>query len=255
MNIPDFLPLVGSPTDIPVLVLLLGLTFVFVPGVVFHLGVRIFFPHDHPRQRELIAEWNEVPHLQKPFWVLSVILMFATEGVPAWFEHLRAAPRDDDEPTAEDELPATEPVEKSDGDAEQLNRGPAEEPRVTATGFADTDWFTPVEAGAAAGTAILDEDFRAWRAEFPDFFSLPDADESAYSGTLAITDHDVRVALGPQADELMAAADVDIDELIRLINAETTVLPVIPKEPSADWLRAYGISDDKLPPQGRHRKR
>jgi hypothetical protein len=41
-------------------------------------------------------------------------------------------------------------------------------------------------------------------------------------------DHDVRVALGPKGDELMAAANVDVDELIRLINGETTILPVIP---------------------------
>jgi uncharacterized protein YabE (DUF348 family) len=96
---------------------------------------------------------------------------------------------------------------------------------------ADTDWFTPVEAGPA--TTVLDEDFRAWRSEFPDFYAF-DSDETAYSGSLSITDNDVRVALGPQADELMAAANVDVDQLIRLINAETTVLPVIPDALSAD---------------------
>jgi len=112
--------------------------------------------------------------------------------------------------------------------------------RPVGNGFADTDWFTPVEAGAATSTAVLEGDFRAWRSEFPDFYALPDADESAYSGSLAITDQDVRVALGPQADELMAAADVDVDELIRLINAETTVLPVIPDALSSDG-RAYAL--------------
>ncbi|GAB3445905.1 transglycosylase family protein [Actinophytocola sediminis] len=105
-------------------------------------------------------------------------------------------------------------------------------------GFADTDWFTPVEAPSATATAVLDEDFRAWRSEFPDFYQqgsstygqLPEAELDAYSGSLAITPDDVRVALGPQADELMAVANVDVDELIRLINAETTVLPVIPDD-------------------------
>ena len=112
--------------------------------------------------------------------------------------------------------------------------------RPVSNGNADTDWFTPVEAGApATSTAVLDGDFRAWRSEFPDFYDLPDADESAYSGSLAITDQDVRVALGPQAEELMAAADLDVDELIRLINAETTVLPVIPDELSGG--RAYAL--------------
>ena len=105
-------------------------------------------------------------------------------------------------------------------------------------GFADTDWFTPVEAPSSTATAVMDPDFRAWRSEFPDFYDqgspsfgqLPDADVNAYSGSLAITPDDVRVALGPQADELMAIANVDVDELIRLINAETTVLPVIPDD-------------------------
>jgi uncharacterized protein YabE (DUF348 family) len=112
--------------------------------------------------------------------------------------------------------------------------------RPVGNGYADTDWFTPVVAGAATATAVLDEDFRAWRSEFPDFRALPETDEDAYSGSLAITDQDVRVALGPQADELMAAANIDVDELIRLINAETTVLPVIPDALSADGT-AYAL--------------
>ncbi|HVK20769.1 MAG TPA: transglycosylase family protein [Actinokineospora sp.] len=91
-------------------------------------------------------------------------------------------------------------------------------------GFADTDWFTPVTVGAAT----LDDDFKAWRSEFPSY----DWD-SGYSSSLSITDQDVRHALGPQADEIMEHAGVDVDELIRLINAETTVLPVIPDEISS----------------------
>jgi uncharacterized protein YabE (DUF348 family) len=118
--------------------------------------------------------------------------------------------------------------------------------RPVGNGFADTDWFTPVEKGAATSTAVLDEDFRAWRSEFPDFYDLPDVDENAYSGTLSITDHDVRVALGPQADELMAAADLDVDELIRLINAETTVLPPITDATGT----AYALPlTDEAPPE------
>nr|WP_236789474.1 resuscitation-promoting factor [Amycolatopsis sp. GM8] len=46
-----------------------------------------------------------------------------------------------------------------------------------------------------------------------------------FSDDLAITEHDVRTVLGPDADDLMAEAELDVDELIRLINAETTMLP------------------------------
>jgi uncharacterized protein YabE (DUF348 family) len=96
--------------------------------------------------------------------------------------------------------------------------------------FADTDWFTPVTPTTA--TATFSDDFRAWRSEFPDYYSAvaPPPPAPEYSDALAVTPHDVRVALGPDADELMAAANLDVDELIRLINAETTVLPVIPDD-------------------------
>ncbi|WP_291416417.1 resuscitation-promoting factor [Actinophytocola sp.] len=116
------------------------------------------------------------------------------------------------------------------------------------SGFAETDWFTPVEAPSATATAVMDPDFRAWRSEFPDFYDSADtaydgqlttADIDGYSASLAITPSDVRTALGPQADDLMAQANVDVDELIRLINAETTVLPIIPDELSED--RAYAL--------------
>jgi resuscitation-promoting factor RpfB len=128
-------------------------------------------------------------------------------------------------------------------------------------GFADTDWFTPVDAPATAtATAVLDEDFRAWRAEFPDFYddyrldgssgSLDD-DLDGYSSSLNFTPGDVRTALGPQADELMEAANVDVDELIRLINAETTVLPVIPDELSSDGARVRVLQpeEQEAPPE------
>lgn len=94
---------------------------------------------------------------------------------------------------------------------------------------ADTDWFTPVTTTKApTSTATLSDDFSAWRSEFPDFYEEP-----GYSSSLAVTQQDVLIALGPEANELMAAAKVDVDELIRLINAETTVLPVIPDDLSA----------------------
>jgi uncharacterized protein YabE (DUF348 family) len=107
---------------------------------------------------------------------------------------------------------------------------------------ADTDWFTPVTtATTATSTATLSDDFRVWRSEFPDYSANSDPmagahshwAESGYSSSLSITHQDVLTALGPEADDLMAAANVDVDQLIQLINAETTVLPVIPDDLSA----------------------
>ena len=48
-----------------------------------------------------------------------------------------------------------------------------------------------------------------------------------FSDELYVTEQDVLAALGPDADAMMAEIDVDVDELIRLINAETTYLPPI----------------------------
>jgi len=61
-------------------------------------------------------------------------------------------------------------------------------------------------------------------------------DDWDFSDDLSITEHDVRTVLGPDADDLMAEAELDVDELIRLINAETTMLPPlrIPDAVSAD---------------------
>jgi hypothetical protein len=82
----------------------------------------------------------------------------------------------------------------------------------TGSGFADTDWFTPVERSGGPATAVLDDDFRAWRSEFPDFydeFGRDSNDLDGYSGSLTITPNDVRTALGPQADDLMTQANLD----------------------------------------------
>ncbi|QFZ23998.1 resuscitation-promoting factor [Saccharothrix syringae] len=57
--------------------------------------------------------------------------------------------------------------------------------------------------------------------------------------------------LGPDADELLANANVDVDELIRLINAETTLLPpiIIPDEVSQDRVAgALAVEQPDAPP-------
>ncbi|MDQ2584625.1 resuscitation-promoting factor [Saccharothrix yanglingensis] len=92
----------------------------------------------------------------------------------------------------------------------------------------DTDWFTPVKATPVATTSV-------------DVLDRPgplyDVDNSGWeTAVFSITPDDVLDVLGPEADELLANANVDVDELIRLINAETTFLPpiTIPDEVSQD---------------------
>ncbi|MBB3663671.1 uncharacterized protein YabE (DUF348 family) [Prauserella sediminis] len=82
-------------------------------------------------------------------------------------------------------------------------------------------------SASAGSTALLD------RPSDPEFSSDP-----------RITRDDILAVLGPDADALMDEANVDVDELIRLINAETTMLPAIvdtPVEPTA----AAGTSVDE----------
>jgi resuscitation-promoting factor RpfB len=104
----------------------------------------------------------------------------------------------------------------------------------------DTDWFTPVQKPSAA-VAMLDRPDGAWRSEFP---AYPD-----YSDDLSVVPQDIYAALGPQADELMASVDVDVDELIRLINAETTLLPAILDIPD-DLSGDRTLKDPAKPPTG-----
>ncbi|WP_375296030.1 transglycosylase family protein [Saccharothrix sp.] len=70
-----------------------------------------------------------------------------------------------------------------------------------------------------------------------DVLDRPEPDWSDWETTVfSITPDDVLEVLGPDADELLANANVDVDELIKLINAETTLLPpiIIPDEVSQD---------------------
>jgi uncharacterized protein YabE (DUF348 family) len=80
------------------------------------------------------------------------------------------------------------------------------------------------QAGARS-TAVLDREFEDTAYGQLDFSDDPN-----------ITQQDILAALGPDADAMMAEIDVDVDELIRLINAETTYLPplLIPAEAEED---------------------
>ncbi|MHA6805667.1 transglycosylase family protein [Salinifilum ghardaiensis] len=117
---------------------------------------------------------------------------------------------------------------------------------------AERTWIDPSEAQSrpaarASAVGVLD---RPRTAEAPDpvlstqdipaIGSFPDTMERALRGfpsddypsippgTLEITPQDVYEALGSDAEDLLATADIDVHEVIRLINAETTVLPAVP---------------------------
>jgi uncharacterized protein YabE (DUF348 family) len=85
------------------------------------------------------------------------------------------------------------------------------------------------QAGARSA-AVLDREFEDTAYGDTSYGQLDFSDDPN------ITQQDILAALGPDADAMMAEIDVDVDELIRLINAETTYLPpiVIPDEFEAD---------------------
>src|SRR5690625_7091247 len=76
---------------------------------------------------------------------------------------------------------------------------------------AATDWFTPVVDPQDQQTAVglLDR---------PVSTPYPAGDHPSFPpGALEITPTDAFEALGTDADELLASADIDVDELIQLI--------------------------------------
>ena len=102
-------------------------------------------------------------------------------------------------------------------------RGEPGKPGVMDTGYwADsfdsaTDWFTPVQDDQHTAVGLL---------ERPEPQGYPAADHpSLPPGALEITPEDIYEALGPDAEDMLSTAEVDVDEVIRLLNAETVVLP------------------------------
>jgi resuscitation-promoting factor RpfB len=94
------------------------------------------------------------------------------------------------------------------------------------------DWF----ATTSAGVGTLD-------------WPSPE-DDWDFSDDLAITEQDIRAVLGPDANELMTQAEVDVDELIRLINAETTLLPALTIPDAASSDRSVAGDEDDEPDEG-----
>lgn len=72
---------------------------------------------------------------------------------------------------------------------------------------------------------------------------FPDGDFPTTAFT--ITTQDVLDVLGPDADDLLATAQLDVDSLIDMINAETTMLPPITDELEA-WFAAESAPEPQL---------
>lgn len=87
-----------------------------------------------------------------------------------------------------------------------------------------TDWFTPVPPEASTAVGLLDRPDQGGRSGYPaqDHPSFP---PGTLGETWSITQQDLYEVLGADADDLLADADVELDELVRMINAETTVMP------------------------------
>jgi len=78
----------GAWYHLPLGILIVGVTFGFMPGLVLNLGVLIY-PKDHPRRKELIAELHEVPYFKRAFWVFYALQLAVTEGISARIDVIR----------------------------------------------------------------------------------------------------------------------------------------------------------------------
>lgn len=105
-----------------------------------------------------------------------------------------------------------------------------------------TDWFTPVSASQATAVGVLDRPEDQQRPA-----PHPAQDHPSFPpGALDITPDDVYEALGrEEAEDMLSTADINVDELIRLINEETTVLPPLAIPDTAEELD----SGEQPPPE------
>src|ERR1700761_802672 len=72
---------------------------------------------------------------------------------------------------------------------------------------------------------------------------------SAITSSFQVTTADVMDVLGPDADDLLATANLDVDGLISMINAETMLLPRIDEE-----LEAMFAAESAAEPDYFHQK-
>jgi len=75
------------------------------------------------------------------------------------------------------------------------------------------------------------------------------ADMSAVTAAFTITEQDVLDVLGPDAEDMLATANLDVDALIDMINAETTMLPRIDDELEAMFAAESAVEPELRRPQ------
>ena len=118
------------------------------------------------------------------------------------------------------------------------------------------DWFhpsmprmTPVRPGMPGPAQP------GWQSVRPPYAATALAERTIVNGSdnpFTITSADVLDVLGPEADELLATAHLDVDSLISMINAETTMLPPMTDELEAMFAaesapeREYGLDGEAL---------
>lgn len=64
------------------------IAFSLAPGIILQLMVRIY-PHDHPRRRDLLADYAIVPRWERPFWVTEQFVTVTFEGIPTRYRARR----------------------------------------------------------------------------------------------------------------------------------------------------------------------
>ncbi|SDP16691.1 Uncharacterized conserved protein YabE, contains G5 and tandem DUF348 domains [Actinopolyspora xinjiangensis] len=88
-----------------------------------------------------------------------------------------------------------------------------------------TSRFTPVSEESHTAVGVLERPEEGTRTERP----YPAQDHPSFPpGALSITPQDLYEILGPDVEDLMADTDLDVEGLIGLLNAETTVMPPLP---------------------------
>jgi uncharacterized protein YabE (DUF348 family) len=121
----------------------------------------------------------------------------------------------------------------------------------------EIDWFA---AGyppgfAAAATAVAERPVTSTEHPSGQWRSVPPAWPGrmpvmdAYASAFTVTTEEVLEVLGPDADDLLATAQLDVDQIISMINAETMLLPRIDEELEAMFAAESAVEPRVVEPE------